>query len=666
MIDNALDPFDDYVDAYRARGWIGVLPLPYGQKASPPEGFTGKDGRMPETADLDEWRMRPYAQNIALRAAPNVVGIDIDAYGKKQGATTYGKCILIAGVLPPTWRSSARAGDVLSGIRWFRLPAGKTTVDFRDPAHIGPHIEVIRHGYRYACAPPSLHDEGGTYAWHRPDGSLADDSEIPAVGELTELPQAWFNLLAVHAPTATPRESDNVDLGGDAAAKHLGHVPNGSRHTAMNSYAGYLLKTGVPIEAARNAMIARRMQFEGWDGKTPGITPVTDADAIWEIDDVYARYEAGTARQVDITVENAPDRALRVTTASGMRPRATQWLWKDESACWMPLGSLALLAGREGIGKSLWAYWIAAQITTGRLPGHSHGRPRAVVISALEDAWEQTVIPRLIAAGADLSRVLKVEARVGDADAPISLPVDMAELEGICKTRDVGLIILDPLLGVISGRLDTHKDADVRRALEPVSRLAHDIQASVLGLIHLNKGGGDLLTRMMGSRAFSAVARSVLACAEETQETGEEEIELDHARIFRFGQEKNSLGAQVDRSIRYEIEGCTVGFDDELGIAIESSRLVIRNSVAGTVGEHVAMSESSGHGRPGAGREPDSDQWLRARLVAVGPELRSTIVLAAPYSESTLLRALARIGGVSDGHAHSKKWSLPVTIERES
>ena len=60
-------------------------------------------------------------------------------------------------------------------------------------------------------------------------------------------------------------------------------------------------------------------------------------------------------------------RRLRVTSAD-IKVRPVHWLWADRVA----LGTLALLGGREGIGKSTLAYQLAADITRGRLPG-THG-----------------------------------------------------------------------------------------------------------------------------------------------------------------------------------------------------------------------------------------------------------------------------------------------------
>jgi len=58
-------------------------------------------------------------------------------------------------------------------------------------------------------------------------------------------------------------------------------------------------------------------------------------------------------------------RHVVLTSADTIRPRPVFWLWKNRLA----LGTLGLLAGREGVGKSTLGYWIAARITRGDLFG---------------------------------------------------------------------------------------------------------------------------------------------------------------------------------------------------------------------------------------------------------------------------------------------------------
>ncbi len=201
-------------------------------------------------------------------------------------------------------------------------------------------------------------------------------------------------------------------------------------------------------------------------------------------------------------------RRVRLRAASTFTPRPVHWCWENR----VPRGELSLLAGREGIGKSTVAYTLVAQLSRGTLPGDCYGTPRAVFVAATEDSWEHTIVPRLMAAGADLDRVFCVDVTTSeDVDTGLSLPRDLPGLERAMTEQGATLLLLDPLMSRLSESLDTHKDADVRLGLEPVVRIAQRTGAAVLGIIHVNKSGGtDPLNTVMGSRAFSAVARAVL------------------------------------------------------------------------------------------------------------------------------------------------------------
>jgi hypothetical protein len=81
--------------------------------------------------------------------------------------------------------------------------------------------------------------------------------------------------------------------------------------------------------------------------------------------------------------------------------RAIRWAWKGRLA----LGYLAVQTGEEGLGKSVFAAWLAARATRGELEGVWYGKPVVVLIVGSEDGLEDTWKPRLALAEADLERV---------------------------------------------------------------------------------------------------------------------------------------------------------------------------------------------------------------------------------------------------------------------
>lgn len=343
------------------------------------------------------------------------------------------------------------------------------------------------------------------------------------------------------------------------------------------------------------------------------------------------------------------ERRIRLTPASEIRPRPVRWLWDRRVA----MGTLCLLAGREGIGKSTIAYAKAALITQGKLPGFYLGQPRAVIVAATEDSWEHTIVPRLIAAGANLSLIYRVDVTVfGGLDAEITLPSDLGQLEEGVGRVGAALILLDPIVSRLSAGLDTHKDAEVRRALEPLTALADRTGASVLGIIHVNKsGGGDALNMVMGSRAFGAVARSVLFAMTSPEDDS----------IKLLGQPKNNLGRSDLPTLTYKITGAHVADTDEG--AIWTGRVDWLGEVDMTIADALA---AVGHDDDARAATREAAEWLVDYLQNVGGGAKSSDVKAAGkaagHSERTLnrVRQKLKIGSESQGYPRITYWCLPA------
>jgi hypothetical protein len=122
----------------------------------------------------------------------------------------------------------------------------------------------------------------------------------------------------------------------------------------------------------------------------------------------------------------------------------------------------------------------------------------------------------------------------------------------------VGKVSASPSSATISRldpKLDSHKDADVRRALEPLVAMADMINISVLGLIHHNKSGAtDPLQVVMASKAFPAVARSVdTVIPDPDDETSDRRL---------FGTPKNNLGRVDLPTLSFAIESFALDVED--------------------------------------------------------------------------------------------------------
>lgn len=201
-------------------------------------------------------------------------------------------------------------------------------------------------------------------------------------------------------------------------------------------------------------------------------------------------------------------------------PRRVEWLWPGR----VPLGKLSIIAGDPGLGKSMATLDIAATVSTGRpWPDGAANLPRSgVLLVSAEDELEDTVRPRLDAAGADCSRVTALEGirdASGDEPAPFTFDRIDALTIALADRPDTRLVIIDPVSAFIPPKRDANNQAEMRGLLGPLARLAAAMGVSVLLVAHLNKTqGGKSAHRLSGSMALPAAARAVWMVAPDSDD----------------------------------------------------------------------------------------------------------------------------------------------------
>jgi len=214
----------------------------------------------------------------------------------------------------------------------------------------------------------------------------------------------------------------------------------------------------------------------------------------------------------------------RTRRASDVEPRPLDPVW--DGFLWA--GKPTLLAGDPGLGKSMLTCDIAARVTTGApWPTTSGTRePAEVVMLSAEDDAEDTVVPRLIAAGADLSRVTFVDGVTeysddGAHNAWLTIDRHADVLSDVLKERQgrVRILLIDPLSAFLGRGTDSHNEGDVRSVLAALAELAARYRVAVLAVRHLRKSeGSSAQHKIIGSVAFTAAARCVYVVARDPED----------------------------------------------------------------------------------------------------------------------------------------------------
>ncbi|MBV7454799.1 AAA family ATPase [Acidovorax sp. sif1233] len=337
-----------------------------------------------------------------------------------------------------------------------------------------------------------------------------------------------------------------------------------------------------------------------------------------------------------------------LTCGSDLMPEPYRWLWQY----WLAMGKLHILAGAPGQGKTTIALAMAATITIGgRWPDGSRCAPGNVLIWSGEDDPADTLVPRLMAAGADRARCYFIEGARRDGEVvPFDPARDLGQLlEAIEQIGGISLLVIDPVVSAVTG--DSHKNTEVRRALQPLVDLAAKCDCAVLGITHFAKGGQgtDPAQRVVGSVAFTAVARVVMVAA---KVKGDEEGQ--DTRIL--ARSKSNIGPD-DGGFQYHLE------QSEPLPSIHASHIAWGKAVEGTARELLTDPDD----------EPQDDtsdavEMLRSELDSVlwtSCDEAAKPLKAAGFTKKQIWAASKKVGVMrkKDGMKGGWMWRLRNATE---
>lgn len=198
--------------------------------------------------------------------------------------------------------------------------------------------------------------------------------------------------------------------------------------------------------------------------------------------------------------------SLRLINMETVEVEQIEWLLYP----FIPYGKVTIIQGDPGEGKTTMVLQIIAKMTKGEpiLPESGHNetaKPVNVIYQTAEDGLGDTIKPRLLAAGADCSKVLVID----DQDQPLTM-LD-ARLEEAIEQTNARMVVLDPIQGFLGANVDMHRANEIRPLMKRVSVLAEKHHCSIILIGHMNKNStGKSSYRGLGSIDFQAAARSVL------------------------------------------------------------------------------------------------------------------------------------------------------------
>lgn len=338
---------------------------------------------------------------------------------------------------------------------------------------------------------------------------------------------------------------------------------------------------------------------------------------------------------------------VTVRTLADVEVERVSWLWPG----YLPAGKLVVIDGDPSTGKSTATTDLAARCSTGAAwpDGAPAARPRDVLLLSAEDGLGDTIAPRLTAAGADLRRVhalLEVPQSDDDGNVrmvPPSLPRDIGHIEEVITRHGCALVIVDVLMAYLSGKVDSHRDQDVRGVLHQLAAMAERTGACVVLIRHMNKAGGSSpLYRGGGSIGIIGAARAAYIIGRDPDDPERRVLACSKLNI-----------AVEPPSLAYRLVS-----DDALGCArVEWEP----EPLHGMTAAHLLRGPEDDDERS---ERDQAVEWLTGYLGSVGGTAKKSDVVKAAkgddIAQRTLERAMSRAGVTSErrGFGQGATWTL--------
>jgi putative DNA primase/helicase len=340
----------------------------------------------------------------------------------------------------------------------------------------------------------------------------------------------------------------------------------------------------------------------------------------------------------------APKSRLVTINASSVKPKNIDFIWPGRLA----KGKHTCFAGEGGLGKSQLLVAITAALTTGGAWPCGEGQAPIVnvIILSAEDGVDDVLVPRLMAAGADRTRVhivRAIKAEDGRGERRFSLQEDLEELEKrIAEIGDVGLVWIDPVTSYM-GKVDSHNNTALRGILDPISEMAERTNVAFASVTHFTKGSADkgikAMHRVMGGAAFTTAPRAAFAIIEDPDDS--------NRRLLLHL--KNNLAVKA-QGLAFRLGAQMVGIDDRTDTEIWASHILWEDKPVETTADE-AVAAFGGHSEE-RGALDEAMEFLLAEL-------------AEGRVDVTVIQAAAKRAGIADRTLKRARAELKITRQRE-
>ena len=263
---------------------------------------------------------------------------------------------------------------------------------------------------------------------------------------------------------------------------------------------------------------------------------------------------------------------LKLINMDSVEVEQIEWLLYP----FIPYGKVTIIQGDPGEGKTTMVLQIIAKLTRGEpifpvtdttmkikekrsdevdsgndgldgednMQEQSSMSPVHVIYQTAEDGLGDTIKPRLLAAGADCSKVMVID----DSDQPLTM-ADVRLEKAIVQTK-ARMVVLDPIQGFLGADVDMHRANEIRPLMKRIAVLSEKYRCAVILIGHMNKNSnGKSSYRGLGSIDFQAAARSVLIVG---RVKDEQEVRVVCHTKSSLAPEGTSIAFRLDKNNGFE------------------------------------------------------------------------------------------------------------------